>query len=263
MRTDQPALSGQTSSGAEIMRFVADTLRLGERLTGAERGVRPKGVHQRDLVSLEEAQGRRRPRRRPLPRRSSERSRPGKTLLRPSESRRAAAAEAAAGAGARRRPRRPVVEVEERAAPPKAKPAAKPRKKAGRREGRRRGAEARAQARACPQACSRRARPAGRLQGDPGLRRGARADRGGARGRQGRRGLPGPPVAPLDRREHLQGRRRQRPSGDGGVVRRRRPRPQRLPLRGRDRRPRAGGKAPRQADPGADLPRARRCSSRP
>ena len=33
MRTDKPALSGQTSSGAEIMRFVADTLRLGERDT--------------------------------------------------------------------------------------------------------------------------------------------------------------------------------------------------------------------------------------
>ena len=42
MRTDKPALSGQTSSGAEIMRFVADTLRLGERDSGAERGVRPR-----------------------------------------------------------------------------------------------------------------------------------------------------------------------------------------------------------------------------
>ncbi len=65
----------------------------------------------------------------------------------------------------------------------------------------------------------------------------------------------GRPERKLGRRQRLQGGRRQRPPGHGGVVRRHRPPAQRLPLRRRDRRPRAGGQAPRKAHPGADLPR--------
>ena len=62
-----------------------------------------------------------------------------------------------------------------------------------------------------------------------------------AGGRPRRRGLPRAAGAPVDRREHLQGRGRQRPAGDGGGVRRDRPREERLPVRRRDRRPRARG----------------------
>ena len=64
------------------------------------------------------------------------------------------------------------------------------------------------------------------------------------------------PGAPLDRRQHLQGRRRQRASGHGGGVRRDRPREERLPLRRRDRRPGARGQAPaRPPDHRPDQPR--------
>ena len=81
------------------------------------------------------------------------------------------------------------------------------------------------------------------------------------RGRQRQRGLHGAARPPLDRRERLQGHRRQRAARHGGVVRRHRPGQERLPLRGRDRRPRARGQAPRPPDPGADL--ARREGARP
>ena len=61
------------------------------------------------------------------------------------------------------------------------------------------------------------------------------------RGRPGRRGLPRAPRTPLDRRQHLQGEGRQRPPRHGGRIRRDRPREERVPVRRRDRRPRAGG----------------------
>ena len=91
-------------------------------------------------------------------------------------------------------------------------------------------------------------------------RRGREARRR-ARGRQGRRGLPRAARAPLDRRQHLPRRRRQRPAGHGGRVRRDRPREERLPLRRRDRRPRARGPQGRPQDPGPDP--ARREDPRP
>ena len=50
---------------------------------------------------------------------------------------------------------------------------------------------------------------------------------------------------PLDRRQHLQGRRRQRPARARGGVRRHRPRQERLPARRRDRAPRRGARAAR------------------
>ena len=59
----------------------------------------------------------------------------------------------------------------------------------------------------------------------------------------------------VDRRQRLQGRRRQHPARDGGLVRRHRAREERLPVRRRDRRSRARRQAPRQADPGADQAR--------
>ena len=78
------------------MRFVADTLRLGERLNGAGRGVRPKGVHQSDLVSLEEAPGGGAARGRRSLKRPSGRQPARRRLLRLSESRRRAVAAGAA-----------------------------------------------------------------------------------------------------------------------------------------------------------------------
>ena len=91
-----------------------------------------------------------------------------------------------------------------------------------------------------------------------GRRRAARGDPGG---RPRRRGLPRAARAPLDRREHLPRRRRQRAARHGGGVRRDRAREERLPLRRRDRRPRARGPEGREEDPGPDPPR--RDGSRP
>ena len=52
--------------------------------------------------------------------------------------------------------------------------------------------------------------------------------------------------------QHLPRHRRQRAARHGGGVRRDRPREERVPLRRRDRRPRARGQAARQEDPGPD-----------
>ena len=82
----------------------------------------------------------------------------------------------------------------------------------------------------------------------PDLRRRRRAARRDPRGRPRRRGLSRAPRAPLDRGKHLPRHGRQRPAGDGGRVRRDRPREERLPLRRRDRRARARGQAARQED---------------
>ena len=90
------------------------------------------------------------------------------------------------------------------------------------------------------------------------LRRRGREARRRARGRPGRRGLPRAARAPVDRRQHLPRRRRQRPAGHGGRVRRDRPREERLPLRRRDRRPRARRPQGRPQDPGPDPARRER-----
>ena len=112
-----------------------------------------------------------------------------------------------------------------------------------------------------PPAASPRAAP-GREARAARLGRRQRAARRRPRGRPGRRGVPRAAGAPLDRGEHLQGRRRQRPPGDGGRVRRDRPREERLPLRGRDRRPRAR-RPPPQRPPYHRPDQPRRGSPRP
>ena len=91
--------------------------------------------------------------------------------------------------------------------------------------------------------------PAKRELVDHGRHRRAAGRRPG--GRPGGRGLPRAPGTPLDRRQHLQGEGRQRPSRHGGRIRRDRPREERIPVRRRDRRPRAGGQG-RAQDPGPD-----------
>ncbi len=63
---------------------------------------------------------------------------------------------------------------------------------------------------------------------------------------EGRRALRRAPRPALDRRQHLQGGRGQRPPRHGGRLRRHRPGPKRLPARGRDRPSgRRGSAAPR------------------
>ena len=208
----------------------------------------------RDLVSPEEARGGGAGRgRRSCDARAGGPARP--TPLSPSASRRrAAAAGAAAGAAGRRRPRRGRrrgggAGRGEAEAGPTPKPAARPR-----------SGRARSRSASSERAPARKPAPARIVVPDVKkeilvsvevLEQTVAVVEDG----QVAEVYLGRPVAPLDRREHLQGRRRQRPPGHGGVVRRRRPRPQRLPLRGRDRRARARGQAPRQAHPGAHLPR--------
>ena len=145
------------------------------------------------------------------------------------------------------------------AAPPQAEK--KPEKKAPEKEqGRRKPSASRLRRRAGStpsrrRAQPRRAPPPAREARAHGLGRRRRAARRGARGRRRRRGLPRAARAPLDRREHLQGRRRQRAARHGGRVRRDRPREERLPLRRRDRRPELEGTRRTAADPGPDQPR--------
>ena len=67
----------------------------------------------------------------------------------------------------------------------------------------------------------------------------------GRRGLAGRRALHRAPRPPFDRRQHLQGPRRQRARRHGGRVRRHRPREERLPPRRRDRHARRRDPAPR------------------
>ena len=80
----------------------------------------------------------------------------------------------------------------------------------------------------------------------------ARTSRPDERQRQvaGRRALRRAPRLALDRRQHLQGRRRQRPARHGGGVRRHRAGAQRLPARRRDRHPRRQGGAEARPRPG-------------
>ena len=111
---------------------------------------------------------------------------------------------------------------------------------------------ARAAAALAPPAAAE-ARPAAEGQARAAdLGRRGREARRRARGRPGRRGLSRAARAPFDRRQHLPRRRRQRPAGDGGRVRRDRAREERVPLRRRDRRPRARGPQERPQDPGSD-----------
>ena len=74
-----------------------------------------------------------------------------------------------------------------------------------------------------------------RAQARLGHSRRRRRTKNPAAGYYGRRALPRAPRQPLDRRQHLQGARRQRARRAGGGVRRHRPGEERLPARRRDR----------------------------
>ena len=111
-----------------------------------------------------------------------------------------------------------------------------------------------------------------RAAGGNGNRRrhASRARRSGRRRRKtttpgrripGRRALPGAPRSALDRRQHLQGPRRQRARRAGGRVRRHRPGEERVPARRRDRAAGSRGAPARAAARAARAGRSPTCSS--